>query len=155
MGKGRNERGTVQQTHLFPIRVYNKSNESRHVCTARAIKSCTYTGKKAIQPTISKGVCTAQLLTQVLLKDTAPQHASKNNRKWKDLPFVAGEPSPALSSSGCAGPPHRRLRCASRPRLHQQAARRTTSAGPREGERDLVRTRGASTSGQEGRDRRA
>ena len=79
MGKGRNERGTVQQAHLLKTtRIYSQSNEFMHVCTVKAMKSCTYAGKKAIQPTISKGVCTAQLLTHVLLNQTAPHHADKS-----------------------------------------------------------------------------
>ena len=60
---------------------------------------------------------------------TAPHHAYKNKRRRKDLPFVAGEPSPALSSSGRAGPPQaalRRLPSASPP---------TGRAGPRAWER--------------------
>ena len=60
-GIGRNERGTVQQAHLLKTtRIYSQSNEFMHVCTVKAMKSCTYAGKKAIQPTISKGVCTDQ-----------------------------------------------------------------------------------------------
>ena len=73
----------------------------------------------------------------------SPAHDRQRGRAWFRPPTRPANPL-RHPSSGRAGPPHRRLCCASRPRLHEQAARRTTSAGPREGEREI-------SSGQEGR----
>ena len=62
-------------------------------------------------------------------------HDCQRGRAWLRPPTRSANPL-RHPSSGRAGPPDSRHCCASRPRLHQQAARRTTSAGPREGERE-------------------
>ena len=98
--------GNISQASTFII----------HVCTAN--NHAIYRQEmKALPPTISKGVFTAQLLILVLLTGTRRHSMHTKAKKWKDLPLVAGEPSPALSSSGRAGPPHSRHCCAFRPRL--------------------------------------
>ena len=68
----------------------------------------------------------------------SPSHDRQRCRAWFRPPAQPANPLPH-PSSGRAGPPDSRHRCASRPRLHQQAACRTTSAGPRERERERER----------------
>ena len=126
----RTQRTGNSSTSTFITHIHTYLQPSSH----NAIYKHTIEGK-TIRPNKAGNSVQHSHLNRFYLQ-TAPHHANKSKKKRKDLPFVAGEPSPALSSSGRAGPPQatlRRLPSAS----PTNRPRRATSAGTSEGKRAL------------------